>query len=177
MPTLAKEQKVSEIKEKFKQSKTVIVTHYRGLTANEMVELRKNLKSSDIDFDVYKNTLSQIAFSDINDENFKKILTGPTAIAFGKEDAIAPSKVLSLFAKDHPNLVICGGLTELKFIDKAAIAQLATLPTRKELLAMLVGALGGPIRKLAIVLKEIAKKQESAAGSAAENASSEEKTS
>ena len=162
MPTVEKIATVAEIKEKLSNSAAFIVTNYRGLTANEMVELRKKLFAAQVDYKIYKNTLVRLAVADLNIAELGPVLKGPTAIAFSAEDAIAPSKVLDSFSKDHKSLQIHGGVAEKKFIDVAQIKVLAKLPGRKDLLAMLVGALSGNTRKLVYVLDQIAKQKEAA---------------
>jgi large subunit ribosomal protein L10 len=160
MATAEKIATVAEIKEKLSKSAAFIVTNYRGLTANEMVDLRKKLFSAQVDYKIYKNTLMRRAVADLNIDELKPILKGPTAIAFSAEDAIAPSKVLDAFAKEHKALQIYGGVAEKKFIDVSQIKVLAKLPGRKDLLSMLVGALSGNTRKLVYVLDQIAKQKD-----------------
>jgi large subunit ribosomal protein L10 len=160
MATAEKIATVAEIKEKLSKSTAFIVTNYRGLTANEMVDLRKKLFSAQVDYKIYKNTLMRRAVADLNIAELNPILKGPTAIAFSAEDAIAPSKVLDAFAKEHKALQIYGGVAEKKFIDVSQIKVLAKLPGRKDLLSMLVSALSGNTRKLVYVLDQIAKQKD-----------------
>ncbi len=160
MATAEKIATVAEIKEKLSKSAAFIVTNYRGLTANEMVDLRKKLFSAQVDYKIYKNTLMRRAVADLNIAELNPILKGPTAIAFSAEDAIAPSKVLDAFAKEHKALQIYGGVAEKKFIDVSQIKVLAKLPGRKDLLSMLVSALSGNTRKLVYVLDQIAKQKD-----------------
>ena len=146
---LAKKQEIiDEVKAKVQEATTVVLFDYRGLTDNESKELRVKLRDTGADYKVYKNTLMARAFNDLNiDVNTS--LEGPSA--FGN-DAIAPIKVLTDFAKTHPALVLKVGIVDGELTSQAELAELAKIPSREGLLTMLAGALIGIPRDLSISL-------------------------
>lgn len=141
---------VEEIKQKVKDAKTVVLFDYRGLTDAEIKELRRKLRDANADYKVYKNTLMDRAFTDL-DINLTEELKGPSAFAYG-EDQIAPVKILSEFAKTHEALVLKVGIVDGEIADKAKLAEYATLPSREDLLTMLAGGMIGIVRDLSIAL-------------------------
>ena len=141
---------VEEIKQKVKDAKTIVLFDYRGLTDAEIKELRRKLRDANADYKVYKNTLMDRAFNDL-DINLTEELKGPSAFAYG-EDQIAPVKILSEFAKTHEALVLKVGIVDGEIADKAKLAEYATLPSREDLLTMLAGGMIGIVRDLSIAL-------------------------
>lgn len=141
---------VDEIKERVQNAKTIVLFDYRGITDAESKELRIKLKETKSDYKVYKNTLMTRAFNDLGID-LTEGLTGPSAFAFG-EDQIAPIKVLSEFAKEHPALVLKVGIVDGEKADQAKLAEYATLPSREQLLTMLAGGMIGIVRDLSICL-------------------------
>ncbi len=162
---------VAEIKEKLGNARGAVLTDYRGLNVAEMTELRAKLREANVEYKVLKNTLVTIAARDMGLEGLDPYLEGPTAIAFGTEDAVSPAKILSKFAKDHKDLEIKAGILEGKVIGIEEIKALAELPTREELLAQVLrgmqapmagfaNVLQGTIRNLVYVLEAIRKEKE-----------------
>lgn len=141
---------IDEIKERVQNAKTIVLFDYRGITDSEAKELRVKLRESNSDYKVYKNTLMARAFNDL-DIDLNESLNGPSAFAFG-EDQIAPIKVLSEFAKDHPALVLKVGIVDGEKADQAKLAEYATIPSREGLLTMLAGGMMAIPRDLAIAL-------------------------
>lgn len=156
---LAKKQEIiDEVKAKVQEATTVVLFDYRGLTDNESKELRVKLRDTGADYKVYKNTLMARAFNDLNiDVNTS--LEGPSAFAYSN-DAIAPIKVLTDFAKTHPALVLKVGIVDGELTSQAELAELAKIPSREGLLTMLAGALIGIPRDLSISLDLYAKQKE-----------------
>ena len=156
---LAKKQEIiDEVKAKVQEATTVVLFDYRGLTDNESKELRVKLRDTGADYKVYKNTLMARAFNDLNiDVNTS--LEGPSAFAYGN-DAIAPIKVLTDFAKTYPALVLKVGIVDGELTSQAELAELAKIPSREGLLTMLAGALIGIPRDLSISLDLYAKQKE-----------------
>ena len=156
---LAKKQEIiDEVKAKVQEAITVVLFDYRGLTDNESKELRVKLRDVGADYKVYKNTLMARAFNDLNiDVNAS--LEGPSAFAYGN-DAIAPIKVLTDFAKTHPALFLKVGIVDGELTDQAQLSELAKIPSREGLLTMLAGALIGIPRDLSISLDLYAKQKE-----------------
>lgn len=141
---------IDEIKDRVNSSKSIVLFDYHGVTDADIKDLRTKLREAGADFKVYKNTLMNRAFNDM-DIDFNDHLTGPSALAFS-EDQIAPIKVLSTFAKDHPSLVMKVGLVDGEKADSAALSEYATLPSREGLLTMLAGGMIGIVRDLSISL-------------------------
>ena len=144
---------VQEIKGKLEASKGAVLTDYRGLNVAEVTELRNKLREVGVEYKVVKNTLARIAANEIGIEGLDGYLEGPTAIAYGIEDAVAPAKVLSEFAKAHVNLEIKAGILEGKVIDLNGVKALADLPSREVLLAKLLGSMQSPLYGMANVLQ------------------------
>ena len=149
---------IDEIKERAQSAKTIVLFDYRGITDAESKELRTKLKETNSDYKVYKNTLMSRAFNDLGID-LTEGLTGPSAFAFG-EDQIAPIKVLSEFAKEHPALVLKVGIVDGEKADQAKLAEYATLPSREQLLTMLAGGMIGIVRDLSICLDLYSKQKE-----------------
>ena len=145
-----KQSVIDEIKDRASNAKTIVLFDYRGITDSEAKELRVKLRESNSDYKVYKNTLMARAFNDL-DIDLNESLNGPSAFAFG-EDQIAPIKVLSEFAKDHPALVLKVGIVDGEKADQAKLAEYATIPSREGLLTMLAGGMMAIPRDLAVAL-------------------------
>lgn len=158
-----KSQLVSEVAAKFRGSATTVVTDYRGLTVAQVTELRKKLREAGVEFQVLKNTLARRATAQTELTALDEHLTGPTAIAFSKDDAVAPAKILTEFAKKNEALKVKGGIVEGKVVGFDQIKALADLPSREGLLSMLLSVLQAPMRNVALAVKAVAEKQEGAA--------------
>ncbi len=145
-----KQSVIDEIKTRVEESNSVVLFDYRGITDSEAKELRHALKDVDADYKVYKNTLMARAFNDLQID-MGDALTGPSAFAYSK-DQIAPIKVLSNFAKDHPALTLKVGIVDKEIADEAKLKEYATIPSRDGLLTMLAGGMIGLVRDLSICL-------------------------
>lgn len=141
---------IDEIKERASNAKTIVLFDYRGITDSEAKELRVKLKESNSDYKVYKNTLMARAFNDLGID-LTEGLSGPSAFVYG-EDQIAPIKILSEFAKEHPALVLKVGIVDGEKADQAKLAEYATIPSREGLLTMLAGGMIGIAKDLSICL-------------------------
>jgi large subunit ribosomal protein L10 len=158
----AKQQAVEEIAAKLKESATTVIADYRGLNVAQVTELRKQLREAGVEFQVLKNSLVSRAATSVELGELNAVLTGPTAVAFGK-DAVAPAKILNEFAKKNEALKIKGGVVEGRVVDVAQIQALANLPSREGLLSMLLSVLQAPIRNVALAVKAVAEKNEAGA--------------
>ena len=145
-----KKEVVEEITNKVKEAASTVLFEYQGLTVTETMELRRKLRESGSDYKVYKNTLVKRAMDNLNIDMGDE-LNGPKAVAFGK-DAIAPIKVLGKFAKEHPALVVKIGYVDGNVADQKTLAQLATIPSRDELLTMFAAGLLEQVKNVAICL-------------------------
>ena len=145
-----KQETIEEITNKVKESASMVLFEYHGLTANETIELRRKLRETGSSYKVYKNTLLKRALDSLNIDMDSE-LNGPKAIAFGT-DAVAPIKVLSDFAKNHEALVIKIGYVDGAIADEHMLKQLASIPSREGLLTMLASGLMGVVKDLSICL-------------------------
>jgi large subunit ribosomal protein L10 len=145
MPRPDKAASVAALTDEFRSSAAVLLTEYRGLTVSQMKQLRRSLGES-ASYAVVKNTLTRIAAKDAGIEGLDDLLVGPSAVAFVKGDPVEAAKGLRTFAKDHPLLVIKGGVLDGKPLSAAEIAQLAELESREVLLAKLAGAMKGSLQ-------------------------------
>ncbi len=146
---------VEELQEKFRRSRVIIVTDYKGLNVEKMNALRRKLREEDIEYRVVKNTLLVRAAQDTDVAALEPHFTGPSAIAMSFEDPVAPAKVLTDFAKENDKLEIKVGLLRGKVLEMADIKALSSLPSREALLGQLLsvmnGVPGGFVRTLAAV--------------------------
>ncbi|KIL34503.1 50S ribosomal protein L10 [Cohnella kolymensis] len=152
-----KQQAVDEIAAKLRESSSTVIADYRGLNVAQVTELRKQLREAGVDFQVLKNSLVSRAAANAEMNELESVLTGPTAVAFGK-DAVAPAKILSDFAKKNDALKVKGGIIDGNFFDAAQIKALADLPSREGLLSMLLSVLQAPVRNFALAVKAVAEK-------------------
>ena len=163
---------VTEISEKIKDAQAVVLVDHRGLTVAEDTELRKKLREEGVSYKVYKNTMMNFAFKGTDFEQLDDLLNGPSAMAVSTTDPAAPARVLYEFAKKAKALEIKGGVIEGKFYDAQAMTEIATIPSREELLSRLLGSMQSPITNFARVINQIAEK--GGAGAAEESAPAEE---
>lgn len=159
-----KKQKVEEITEKFKESQTTVVVDYRGLDVAEVTQLRKELRDEGIEFHVYKNTMTRRAIEAVELNDLNDVLVGPTAIAFSKDDVVAPARVINNFAKEHEALEIKGGVIEGEVATLDQIKELADLPNYEGMVSMLLSVLQAPIRNLAYAVKSVADQKDEEQG-------------
>ena len=153
-----KQEIINEISTKTKEASSVVFFEYQGLTAMETNALRRLLRETDSDFKIYKNTLVKRALDTLKID-LDEYLEGPKAIAFGK-DAVAPIKVLSDFAKDHPALLLKVGIVEGEMADEAKLKALSAIPSRDTLLTMLASGLMAKVKDLSICLDLYSKQLE-----------------
>ena len=153
---------VAEIVERFKAAQSVVVCSYSGLTVEQVTNLRKLCREQDVHYVVLKNRLVGRALQELGIEGLDPILEGPNAFVFGNKDVTNAPKIVNDFIEKNKltSLEIKGGLMGTEVMDVAAVKSLATLPSRDELLATLVGCLQSPVSSLVAVLDEIAEKLE-----------------
>jgi large subunit ribosomal protein L10 len=151
-----KENAVADFKKIFDEAEAVIVTHYKGINADSINELRSQTRDSNVSFRVTKNRLIKIALKGGVYENISALFTGPTAIAYSS-DVVAAAKVTNQFAKKNDNLIIVGGALKDKVLDLAGIKYLASLQSLPELQAKILGLISAPARQIATVVAVPAK--------------------
>lgn len=131
---------VAELTEEFRQSNAVVLTEYRGLTVKQLTALRRALGEGS-SYTVAKNTLAKIAAKDAGIDGIDDVLKGPSGIAFVKGDVVEAAKGIRAFAKDHPLLVVKGGVLDGKPLSAEDVKKLADLESREVLLAKAAGAM------------------------------------
>ncbi len=144
----AKEQEVEKLSGELGRIKLAVMTDYRGLTVPEVEELRATLRSEGMTYRVTKNTLLRLAaaqnpaLAQIDPAAF----SGPMALALGFDDEVAPARVIFQYAKEHSALEVVGAITgDGQILTAAQVKALATLPTREQLLGMVVGTIAAPL--------------------------------
>ena len=154
----AKKQIVSEITDKIKNSESVILFQYQGLTVAEMSELRNKLNEINSSVKIYKNTLLKRALSELN-ITMDEFLEGPNAVLFG-ETLLEPIKVIAEFAKSHDKLNIRVGIISGDVASLETINEYASIPSREGLLTMLAGGMIQYVKDLSISLNLYAEQLE-----------------
>lgn len=148
-----KQETVSKIEKVIADAKIIVVTDYRGMTVADMNKLRRKLKEVGIEYRVVKNSLATIAAKNAGKGDLSKLLGGPSAVAFGHGDEVAPAKVLTEYIRStKPPLSIRGGLLSNKLISADEIVALAAMPPREVLVARVVGQVKSPLYMLVTVL-------------------------
>lgn len=158
-----KQEAVAAVAAKLTESSSTIIADYRGLNVAQVTELRKQLREAGVEFQVLKNSIVRRATEGTDLESLNSILTGPTAVAFSKDDAVAPAKILNSFAKANDALKLKGGVVEGKVVSPEEVKALAELPSREGLLSMLLSVLQAPVRNFALAVKAVGEKQEAQA--------------
>ena len=158
--TSAKQAVVAQLKEQLESAKGVVLTSYKGLTVAQDTELRRELREAGVSYHVVKNTMLRIAAKEAGIEGIEEHLEGTTAFAFSTEDAVAPAKVICGFIKknkleDAEVLTVKVGMVEGKVIGVDEVKALATLPSREELIAKLLGSMNAPISNTVNVLQGV----------------------
>lgn len=154
-PKPAKIAAVSELTEKVARARGIYVAAYKGLTVAEITDLRRQFYQQRVDFLVCKNTFARRVFGDHGYDGALPFLTGPTAIAFGYDDPAAPAKIIHEFSAKNEKLVFKGGVFEGRTITAKDIQAIKDLPSREVALAMLLGALFGPVQGFHGVLSAV----------------------
>lgn len=159
MSVEAKQQKqavIDEIKEKLDGAEAAVLIDYMGITVAQADELRKTLREADVDYTVYKNTLMKRAIAGTEFEPLGDAMKGPSAIAISKTDATAPGRILKKAIKDFNKMEFKASVVEGTFYDKEGTEQIASIPSRDELLAKFMGSIQSPVSKFVRTLAAIA---------------------
>ncbi len=151
----SKTKAIGELKESLSSAKDFIFTEYRGLTVEQITNLRKQLRAKDVKYKVVKNNFAQIAFKQLSDQDVSKYLVGPTAVAITPKDSNEVAKILFDFLKEVPALRVKGALISNTVYDAAQTEAFSKLPGRLELISMLMSVMNGPARSLAAALNDV----------------------
>ena len=158
---------IESLKEKFSSVGDYIFADYRGLTVDQITDLRSKLREKGCEFKVVKNNFARVAFDEMKIDSISDYLVGPTAIALVTEDTNEVAKILFDFAKDVPALKVKGGLVEKEVYDLAKIEAFSKLPGKKQLIAMIASTINAPVQKLAATLQAYVDKKSAEGGAAA----------
>ena len=153
---------IEEISEKMGKASSVVVIDYIGISVEQANAMRTKLRDAGLDYKVYKNTLVKRAIDGTPNESLADVLEGPSAFAFGYEDATAPARVLDGVIKEYKKMQFKAGLIEGVFYDADGIKQIATIPSREALIAKFMGSIQSPIGKLVRTFAAIADDSEGA---------------
>ncbi|MBR3870859.1 MAG: 50S ribosomal protein L10 [Clostridia bacterium] len=156
----AKKEAVAALIERLKNSAAGVIVDYKGTTVEDDTALRREMREAGVEYTVVKNTLLRFAVRETGLEEVENVLEGTTAIATSTEDVIAPAKILCTFAEKHDNFKVKAGFVEGKVVSLDEVQALAKTPSKETLLTQLVFTLNAPIKNLAVVLNQIAEKQE-----------------
>ena len=144
-----KAQVVSALVDQFNATKTMFVADYRGLDMPSITELRSKLRETDAQFSVVKNTLARRAAAEAGIDELAEMFTGPTAVAFVHGDAAAVAKALKEFAKQKEGILeLRGGMMDGALVSADQVKEIAELPPREVILAMLLSAVNAPAQQL-----------------------------
>ncbi|OGO60397.1 MAG: 50S ribosomal protein L10 [Chloroflexi bacterium RBG_19FT_COMBO_48_23] len=148
-----KEQMIDELAGSLSRCTIAVATDYRGLTAKEMVQLRRRLTDMGVEYRVIKNTLTRFAAEKAGKKQLEILLTGPVAMAFGYDDVVKPAQVLREHIRSASSVLqIKGGIMGDKLLTAEDIANLATMPPKDVMIARLVWQLNAPLQALHNVL-------------------------
>jgi large subunit ribosomal protein L10 len=148
VPTEAKVKAVEDLRRRLGGAKTVVLTEFRGLTVQQLSELRRQLRAVSAQYKVVKNRLARIAVSATELEALARHLTGPTGLVVSREDPVAVAKTLATFTRTHQALRVKAGVVDGQVLEADGLRALAELPSREALRAQLVGTLQGPLTRL-----------------------------
>ena len=155
----AKKGVVADIRDKFQRAQTAVLVDYRGLNVAEDTELRNQLRKAGVEYAVLKNTMINLAIADLGMDEIKAHLEGPTAVAFGYEDMIAPAKIISEFSKKAKKLTIKCGVCDGAYLDEAGVQALANLPSKETLIAKIMGSMMSSVSKFVYCVEAIRKQK------------------
>lgn len=150
---------VAEIKDKFERAQTVVLVDYRGLNVAEVTDLRNQLRKAGVEYAVLKNTMINLAIEGKGLDEMKTHLEGPTAVAFGYEDMIAPAKILNDFAKKTKKITIKCGVCDGAYLDAQGVEALAALPSKETLIAKIMGSMMSSVSKFVYCVEAIRKQK------------------
>ncbi len=155
MDKKTKQKNLDFLVDKLSNLNSVIFTNFKGLSAQDMANMRKLIKEGGGEYKVVKNTITLMAIKKSGKENAQQFVSGSCAIAFSPEDPVGLIKILINFSKEHEALVLKGGVIEGEIVDKERLKIVATLPTKNELLAKAFGDLRAPISNLVNYLNQM----------------------
>ena len=156
---MARPDKVAEVEaiaQRIQAAQSMVLADFTGLSVQQMTEFRRICRANSVDCRVIKNRLAILAADKADLAILKDHLTGPTAIIFGPESQIDPAKIIVDFAKDNESMEIKGGFLDGEYLDKSQIMALSKVPSKDELIAMIMASINSPLSGLATVMNGVA---------------------
>jgi large subunit ribosomal protein L10 len=150
----AKTEAIEVIKDKFTKTKDFIFTDYRGLTVEQITNLRRQLRAKGAEYKVIKNNFARIAFEELKLPDVSVYLVGPTAITLAQDDSGEVAKILLDFGKETA-VKVKGGIIDSMVYDKIQLEAYSKLPNKKQLISMLMSTMKAPIQNMVYVLNGI----------------------
>jgi large subunit ribosomal protein L10 len=147
-----KAEAVETLKDKFSRAKGLVMTDYKGMTVEEITDLRVEFRKADVEYKVVKNTLARIAAEGTPAEAARDHFKGPIGLALSYTDAAQVAKSALEFSKKNDKLKVMGGIIEGTFCEAPALKRIADLPSREVLLSMMAGTFQAPATKMARLL-------------------------
>ena len=158
------------IKEKIQDAKSVVFVKFNGLTVAEDTELRREFRKNNVEYKVYKNTLIRYAFHDLGITDFDDDLNGPTSVAFGADETGAAKVIVEAAKKYQDKITVKSAFVDGGKVDAKGVQALASMPSKEQLVAKMLGSLQAPIanfvgvlsampRSLVIALNAVAEKK------------------
>jgi len=151
----SKTKAIGELKETFSKADDFIFTDYRGMTMEQISNLRKQLRTKEVEYKVVKNNFARLAFEQLSTPDVSSYLVGPTAVAISPRDSNEVAKILFDFIKEAPTLKVKGALVGDSVYNTAQTEAFSKLPGRLELISMLMSVMNGPARNLAAALNDV----------------------
>jgi large subunit ribosomal protein L10 len=145
MPTKEKEKQIAVLKERFEKANSFIITDHTGINVADLTVLRRDLKNANAEFRIAKNTLLKIAATESGNEQINDNFVGPTSMVFGFDDPSAPAKIVYEFSKKTEIPKVKAYVLDNQLYSIEDFKRIAQLPSREEVLALLMGAISGPI--------------------------------
>ena len=154
-----KKELVEQIKSELKEAKSIVFVDYRGITVAEDTAMRKEFRENGVTYKVFKNRLLVRALNDLGHTDYDpKMFEGTTAVAYSV-DEVAPARVFCKHQKDLNKMAVKFGIVNGQIMNQAQVEELAKIPSKEVLIAMLLGTLNAPVSALARALNAIAEKQ------------------
>ncbi len=148
----AKKVVVEDIKEKIQSAKSVVFVKFNGLTVAEDTELRREFRKNNVEYKVLKNTLIRRAFNDMGITDFDEDLNGPTSVAFGPDETGASKVIMAAVKKFENKVSVKSAFVDGGRVDVNGVKELASMPSKEELVAKMLGSLQAPISNFVGVL-------------------------
>jgi large subunit ribosomal protein L10 len=145
-------ERVDELADMLKGAKSVILNDYKGLDVADISELRRKCRENNVTFRVIKNTLAKRAFEKIGAAEMGQFLTGPTAVALSYQEEVLPAQILKKFSEEYELPRFKGALVNGRVMNEEQTTRFASLPSKEELRAQVVGTFAAPVRGLVICL-------------------------